>query len=155
MVSVSRNNEIPLFKVLQPLHSLTLLCRLPNPSSPDPHTSIGQSWLNVSSTTPLTPSIFGANRFDAGSCTFVLQTAAKTTVKKADGTKVSLENLTRSTPAPSTPAVLSPQSSVLRQGSPGTPNRRPMSICMETDDPHKSQPTSTLQRTASQDEERS
>ena len=35
-------------------------------------------------------------------------------------------------------AVFSPQSSVLRQSSPGTPNRRPTSIRMETEDQRKS-----------------
>ena len=73
-----------------------------------------------------------------GSRTFVPRTAAKVTVKKADGTEVSLENSTKSTPAPSTPVISPPQSSVLRQGNPGTPNQRPMGIRMETEDQHKS-----------------
>ena len=61
------------------------------------------------------------------------------TVKKADGTEVSFENLTKSTPVPSTPVISPPQSSVLiRQGNPGTPNQRPMDIRMETEDQHKS-----------------
>ncbi|KAF8814620.1 hypothetical protein BYT27DRAFT_7326441, partial [Phlegmacium glaucopus] len=89
--------------------------------------------------TPSTPSISVVNRLDAASRTFVPRAAAKAvTVKKADGTEVSLENLTKSTPTPSTPAVSSPQSSALRQGSPGTPNQRPASVHIETEDQHKS-----------------
>ena len=47
---------------------------------------------------PPTPSISSANRLDDSSHTFVPQAAAKHTIKKADGTEVSLENLTESTP---------------------------------------------------------
>ena len=86
--------------------------------------------------TPSTPSISGANRLDVGSRTFVPRAAAKLTIKKADGTEVSLENLTKTTPTPPTSAVPPPQN--VRQGSPGTPNRRPASIRMETEDQHKS-----------------
>ena len=87
--------------------------------------------------TSSTPSITSANQ-DVGSRTSVPRTAAKITIRKADGTEVSLENLTKNTPTPPTPAISSPQSVVLRQGSPGTPNRRPTSIRMETEDQHKS-----------------
>jgi translation initiation factor 4G len=85
-----------------------------------------------------TPSISGANRLDVGSRTFVPRAAAKLTIKKADGTEVSLENLTKSTPTPPASAVPSSPNVVLRQGSPGTPNRRPTSIHMETEDQRKS-----------------
>jgi translation initiation factor 4G len=87
--------------------------------------------------TPSTP-LSGANRLDVGSRAFVPRAAAKLTIKNADGTEVSLEKLTKSAPVPPTPAVSSPQSVVLRQGSPGTPNRRPTSIRMETEDQHNS-----------------
>ena len=86
--------------------------------------------------TPSTPSI-SANRLDVSSRTFVPRAASKLTIKKADGTEVSLEGLAKSTPTPPTTAVPSPQNVVLRQGSPGTPNRRPTSIRMETEDQHK------------------
>ena len=66
-----------------------------------------------------------SNRLDIDSCAFVPRSAAKLIFKKADGTEVLLENFTKSALMPPTPAVSSPQSVVLRQGSPGTPNRRP------------------------------
>ena len=87
--------------------------------------------------TPSMPFISGANWLDVGSCVFVPRTAAKITVKNADRLEVSLENLTKSTPTPPMPAVSSPQSSVLRKSSPGTPNQRLTSIHMETEDQHK------------------
>ena len=105
------------------------------PAIPHSSNSLG---LTSPPPTPSTSSISGANRLDAGSRTFVPRAAAKITVKNADGTEVSLEKLTKSTPTPSTSTVSPPQSSVLRQGSPGTPNRRPASIRMETEDQHKS-----------------
>jgi hypothetical protein len=61
--------------------------------------------------TPSIPSISGANQLNVDSRTFVPR-AAKITVRKADGTEVSLEDLTKST---LTPAVSSSRSWVLRQ----------------------------------------
>ena len=64
---------------------------------------------------------------------FIPRTAAKLTIKRADGTEVSLENITKITPT--VPAKSSPQSLVFRQGSSGSPNRN---LHMETEDQHKS-----------------
>ena len=65
-------------------------------------------------TSPPTPSISGANRLNVGSGSFVPR-RAKITVRKPDGTEVSLEDLTKSTLTPSTPAVSSPQNLELRR----------------------------------------
>ena len=77
-----------------------------------------------------TPPVSCANRLDVGSRAFVPRAAAKLTIKKANGTEVSLEILTKNTHMLPKPAVSSPQSVVLRQGSLGTPNRRPTTIRM-------------------------
>ncbi|KDR75692.1 hypothetical protein GALMADRAFT_248310 [Galerina marginata CBS 339.88] len=75
------------------------------------------------------------NRLNAGSSAFVPR--AKVTLKKEDGTEVNIENLKHTqTPAP-TAATSSPQGTVYRQGSPGTPNRRPASIRIESEDQRK------------------
>ena len=121
----------------------TLSHTIASPVHPPPHPSAlahSSNSLGLTSPpqTPATPAISSANRLDVGSRAFVPRAAAKLTIKKADGTEVSLENLTKNTPTTPTPAVSSPQNVVLRQGSPGTPNRRPTSIRMETEDQHKS-----------------
>ena len=69
--------------------------------------------------TSSTPALSDANRLGVGSRSFVPRAAAKLTIKKADGTEVSLENLTKSAPTPSKPTVLSPQRLELEKGSPG------------------------------------
>ena len=98
-----------------------------------PHSSKGLS-LTSRPPTSSTPSISNANWLDVGSRGFVPRTAAKLTIKKADGSEVSLENFTKSTPT----TLASPQSVVFRQGGSGTPNRSLMSMDMETEDQHKS-----------------
>jgi translation initiation factor 4G len=118
--------------------SMPLSHTIASPVYPPPHPSAlahSSNSLGLTSPPPIpsTPS----NRLDVGSRAFVPR-AFKLTIKKADGTEVSLENLTKTTPTPPTPAISSPQSVVLGQGSPGTPNRRPGSIPMETEDQRKS-----------------
>jgi translation initiation factor 4G len=79
-----------------------------HPSTRPPISALSHSsnslGLTPPSPTPSTSSISGANRLDVGSRIFVPR-AAKLTIKKADGTEVSLENLTKSTPTPPTSAV--------------------------------------------------
>jgi len=88
---------------------------------------------------PPTPSSnsIPTNRLNAGSSAFVPR-STKVTLKKEDGTEVNLENL-KSIPTPVVPnaATPSPQGSAYRQGSPGTPNRRPASIRIESEDQRK------------------
>ena len=88
---------------------------------------------------PPTPSSnsIPTNRLNAGSSAFVPR-STKVTLKKEDGTEVNLENL-KSIPTPVVPnaATPSPQGSAYRQGSPGTPNRRPGSIRIESEDQRK------------------
>ena len=116
----------------------TLSHSITSPVHPPPHPSAlahSSNSLGLTSPppTPSTPSY----RLDVGSRAFVPQAATKITIRKADGTEVSLGNLTKSTHTSPTPAVSSPQS-MLSQGSRGTTNRRPASICMKTEDRHKS-----------------
>ena len=74
--------------------------------------------------------------------TFLLQTAAKVTVKKADETRFHQKIQPRALLHHLHLSYCHPraQGSALRQGSPGTPNQRPMSsIHVETEDQHRSQ----------------
>ncbi|KAJ3505971.1 hypothetical protein NLJ89_g7128 [Agrocybe chaxingu] len=103
----------------------------PPPSMSHPTTSIGG--LTSPPPTPSSSSI-PPNRLNAASSTFVPRTT-KVTLKKEDGTEVNLENLKHTTPAQSTAAPATP--SAYRQGSPGTPNRRPASIRIESEDQRK------------------
>jgi MIF4G domain len=92
-------------------HTITSPVHPPHPSALA-HSSNGL--LTSPPSTPSTLSISGANQLNVGSHTFVPR-ATKITIRKPDGTEVSLEDLTKSTSTPSAPALLSPQSSVLRQ----------------------------------------
>ena len=78
-----------------------------------------------------------ANRLDVVSRAFIPRATAELAIKKPDATEVSLENLTKSTPTPSTPAVSSSQNLVLWKGGrdPGSPNQRPHT---ETENQYKS-----------------
>lgn len=119
----------------------TMSHALPNPAHPPhppPVLSHTPSAIGLTSP-PATPSsaTIPTNRLNAGSSTFVPRSTAKVTLKKEDGTEVNIENLKSNVPA-SVIASPSPQGSGYRQGSPGTPNRRPVSIRMETEDQRKS-----------------
>ena len=131
--------HLPLFRIPQRPLSHTIASPV-HPSPLPSALSHSSNSLGLTSPPPTlsTPSISGSNRLDVGSRTFVPRAAAKLTIKKADGTEVSLENLTKSTPTPPASAVPSSPNVVLRQGSPGTPNRRPTSKHMETEDQRKS-----------------
>jgi hypothetical protein len=96
-------------------YSITRHC-LSCPRAPSPTLAHPTNSLDLTSppSTPSTPALPGSNRLDAGSRAFIPRSAAKVTVKKPDGTEVSLENLTKSTPTPSTPTVSSPQTSTIR-----------------------------------------
>ena len=74
--------QMQLFRIPQRPHYLTLLPLL-------------------STRPPTLPFLSNANRLDVGSRAFVPQATA---IEKADGTDVSLENLTKSTPTPPTSA---------------------------------------------------
>lgn len=68
---------------------------------------------------------------NANSSAFVPTTARKVTLKSPDGTEIKLDP--RHTPTQSASNIaLPPQGSPYRQGSPGTPNRRPVSIRLES-----------------------
>jgi translation initiation factor 4G len=89
------------------------------------------------SSPPPTPSTASlpSSRLNVNSNAFVPTGRAKITLKSADGQEVKLENLTKPNTTPSSATTaLPPQGSVYRQGSPGTPTRRPTSIRMETED---------------------
>jgi len=59
------------------------------------------------------------------------------TLKTQDGVELSLETL-KNVPTPTTNAAAGPSTpSVFRQGSPGTPNRRPASVRIESEDQRK------------------
>ena len=128
--------------VLQSSSTPTLSHTITSPVDPLHLSALAHSSNSLGLTSPpptsSTLSISDANRVDVGSPRFVPQADARLIIKKADGTEVSLENLTRTIPTPSTPAVSSPQSLELEKGSPGTSNRRPTSIHMETENQHKS-----------------
>ena len=115
----------------------TLSHTIASPVHPPHPSAIAHSSNSLCLTSPpptsSTPSISGANH---GSRTFVPRRAAKVTLKNVDGTEISLENLSKSTPL--TPS--SPQSLVLGQNSPGTSNRR---IHM-AEDQHKSKATEDI-----------
>lgn len=116
----------------------TLSHALPNPvhaPHPPPAISHAPSGLTSPPPTPASNTI-PTNRLNAGSSAFVPRT--KVTLKKEDGTEVNIENL-KSVPTPvvSNTVTPSPQGSAYRQGSPGTPNRRPASIRIESEDQRK------------------
>ena len=96
---------------LQRSSTPTLIHSPVHPSHPSAlsHSSNNLSLTSSPPTSP-TPSISGANRLNVGSRTSVPRAAP--TVKKANATEDSLENLTKSTPPPSTPDVPSTQSLV-------------------------------------------
>jgi translation initiation factor 4G len=116
---------------------------MPNPvHAPHPPPAISLATNSISGLTspPPTPSSNStpSNRLNAGSSAFVPRSSAKVTLKKEDGTEVNIENL-KSNPPPvvSNTGTPSSQGSVYRQGSPGTPNRRPASIRIESEDQRK------------------
>ncbi|KAF9560955.1 hypothetical protein CPC08DRAFT_455778 [Agrocybe pediades] len=115
----------------------TMSHALPNPAHPPhPPPTIPHTPTSVGLTSPPpTPSSI-PNKLNAGSVTFVPRASAKVTLKKEDGTEVNLENLKSNAPSSIT-ASPAPQGSAYRQGSPGTPNRRPVSIRMETPEQQK------------------
>ena len=117
---------------LQGPSSPTLYHTIASPLDLTHPSALAHSSKNLSLTLP-PPTSSTRSISDVGSRRFIPQTAAKLTIKKADGTEVSLENITKITPT--MPAISSPQSLVFRQGSSGSPNR---SLHMETEDQHKS-----------------
>ncbi|KAF9485987.1 hypothetical protein BDN70DRAFT_870471 [Pholiota conissans] len=109
-----------------------------HPSHPPPAISHASTSMGGLTSPPPTPSSASIPRLNAGSSAFVPR--AKVTLKKEDGTEVNLENFAAKSipaPVPSTTASPSPQGSVYRQGSPGTPNRRPTSVRIESEDQRK------------------
>ncbi|KIK09262.1 hypothetical protein K443DRAFT_452054 [Laccaria amethystina LaAM-08-1] len=114
----------------------TLSHAVPNTPHPPPLSHPQPSMSSVSSPPP-TPSTASlpSSRLNVNSNAFVPTGRAKITLKSADGQEVKLENLTKPNTTPSSATTaLPPQGSVYRQGSPGTPTRRPTSIRMETED---------------------
>jgi len=116
---------------------------MPNPvHAPHPPPAISHVTNSIGGLTspPPTPSSSSipTNRLNAGSSAFVPRSSAKVTLKKEDGTEVNIENL-KSNPAPVVSNTVTPstQGSAYRQGSPGTPNRRPASIRIESEDQRK------------------
>jgi translation initiation factor 4G len=110
----------------------TLSHTIASPVHPPPHPSA------LAHSSNSTPSTLG-DWLGVSSRTFAKRAAAtKLTIKKVDGTEVSLENVTKRNPAPPTPAVSSPHSVVLRQGSPRTPYLRPTRVYIDTEDQRES-----------------
>lgn len=113
---------------------------LPNPvhtPHPPPALSHGSNSIGGLTSPPPTPSSASIPRLNATSNTFVPR-QKKITLKNEDGTEVNLDNIAKSAPAPVAPAVTAaPQGSVYRQGSPGTPTRRPASVRIESEDQRK------------------
>ncbi|KAH9485515.1 Eukaryotic translation initiation factor 4 gamma [Psilocybe cubensis] len=113
---------------------------LPNPThAPHPppvlsHPTHSMGGLTSPPTTPSTSSI--PNRLNAASNAFVPRQPSRVTLKKEDGTEVKLENLKSPAPSSNTSAP-TPQGSAYRQGSPGTPTRRPASVRIESEDQRK------------------
>ncbi|KIJ95466.1 hypothetical protein K443DRAFT_11381, partial [Laccaria amethystina LaAM-08-1] len=114
----------------------------PMPSWPypsDQHYMPQYNWYPMPSMSPVssppsTPSTASlpSTRLNVASNAFVPKGRAKITLRSADG---QLENLTKTKTTPSSATTALPlQGSVYRQGSPGTPTRRPTSIRMETED---------------------
>ncbi|KAF8967966.1 hypothetical protein BDZ97DRAFT_484089 [Flammula alnicola] len=116
----------------------TMSHALPNPvHAPHPPPALSHASTSIGGLTspPPTPSSASIPRLNAGSTAFVPRHGAKVTLKKEDGTEVNIENLkSNPTPVSSSTVTSSPQGSVYRQGSPGTPNRRPASIRIESED---------------------
>ncbi|KAF8176531.1 hypothetical protein BJ912DRAFT_930637 [Pholiota molesta] len=115
---------------------------LPNPAhAPHPPPPLSHATNSIGGLTspPPTPSSASIPRLTATSNAFVPR-ATKITLKKEDGTEVNIENLsakTVTTPAPPATATPPPPGSAYRQGSPGTPTRRPASIRIESEDQRK------------------
>ena len=117
-------------------HAMPTPVHAPHPPPAISHAPSSMGGLTSPPPTPSSNSI-PTNRLNAGSSAFVPR-STKVTLKKEDGTEVNLENL-KSIPTPVVPnaATPSPQGSAYRQGSPGTPNRRPASIRIESEDQRK------------------
>ncbi|KAF8911486.1 hypothetical protein CPB84DRAFT_1722762 [Gymnopilus junonius] len=117
-------------------HALPTPVHAPHPPPVLSHASNSIGGLTSPPPTPSSASI-PSNRLSANVNTFVPR--ARVTLKKEDGTEVNLEKLkVQQGTAPAAPtATSSPQSSTYRQGSPGTPNRRPASIRIESEDQRK------------------
>ena len=117
----------------------TLSHAVPNTPHPPPLSHPQPSMSSVSSPPP-TPSTASlpSSRLNVNSNAFVPTGRAKITLKSADGQEVKLGDLTKTNTTPSSATTaLPPQGSVYRQGSPGTPTRRPTSIRMETEEQRK------------------
>ncbi len=84
---------------------------------------------------PPTPPSTSIPRLNAGENTFVPR--QKVTFKKEDRKEVNLDNIAKSSPVTAAPGTSATPTVVYRQGSPGTPNRRPASIRIESEDQRK------------------
>lgn len=98
----------------------------PAPPIPHPTNSIG---LATPPSNPSSSTLPPANRLNAASTSFVPQ-QKKVVVKNQEGVELTLGNLK----PPASPATNNTAAPLFRQGSPGTPNRRPASIRIETED---------------------
>ncbi|TFK44920.1 hypothetical protein BDQ12DRAFT_708734 [Crucibulum laeve] len=129
-----RNPPPPLAGPGTPTLSHAAPVHTPHVPPPLAHSSSSMSSIASPPPTPSTASMPSAARLNANSSAFV-PTRPKITLKNpADGSEIKLETPSRHSPAASQSNLPPQGGSVYRQGSPGTPNRRPASIRMETEE---------------------